>query len=166
MSHLRPLTVTWSSGDVGVGDNLEGLHTQVATTSCSVHQHRCPLHSPPAVVPADWEGCPEAPPKQEALGARVCCRLGCQPLSGSACSQLCVAPLCVLWFDISFLHQLGAQQLPAWLLKIPVSRGAAESRRSFQDQSSCASPSGPPPSPSPPTLCRDVLPSIPQFRSC
>lgn len=35
MSHLQPLTVTWSSGAVGVGDHLEGLHIEEATTSLS-----------------------------------------------------------------------------------------------------------------------------------
>lgn len=47
MSHLRPLTVTWSSGGVGVEDNLQGLHTEEATAF---------LPCPPA-----WPPCPLAP---------------------------------------------------------------------------------------------------------
>lgn len=47
MSHLRPLTVTWSSGGGEVGDNFEGLHTEVATPPCPVYQHCYPALSPP-----------------------------------------------------------------------------------------------------------------------
>lgn len=45
MSHLRPLTVTWSSGAVAVGDNLEGLYTEGAAAS---------VPCPPALPPAPW----------------------------------------------------------------------------------------------------------------
>lgn len=106
-------------------------------------------------------------PQSRGPGAPRLPQLGCRPLSGPAALSSHWSSV-GLWFAISFLRQLEPQQPPARLLKMP--QGVAESSRSFQDQSHCASPSGPPRfspcPPSPPSLCGDLLPSTPYFRSC
>lgn len=95
MSHLRPLTVTWFSGGVGVEDNLQGLHTEEATAF---------LPCPPAPQRGpSWLGrCPLRPTKGG--GPRepgFCCKPEGQAL-------LCSLSFLLLfwwglWFGISFL---------------------------------------------------------------
>lgn len=119
MSHLRPLTVAWSSGGVGVsGGQPQEFAGRGARTSCSDPQHRCPAHTPPQpAAPAAGRRCSEAS-KQGARGPHVCHGLGCRPLSGpAALSSRCSSV--GLWFAISFLRQLEPQQPPARLLKMP-----------------------------------------------
>lgn len=73
MSHLRPLTVAWSSGGVGVsGGQPREFAGRGARTSCSDPQHRRPAHAPPQpAAPAAGRRCSEAS-KQGARGPHVC----------------------------------------------------------------------------------------------
>lgn len=77
MSHLRPLTVTWSSGGVGMEDNLHSLHTEEAAAflPCPPTPQRGP----------GWPGrCPLRPTK---AGAPQEPRFGCKP-EGRPCSPV------------------------------------------------------------------------------
>lgn len=136
MSHLRPLTVTWSSGAVAVGDNLEGWHMEQPPLS-PVHQH-CPLPPRlPSTVPGGLEGALGGLPHRGRSTLRACVP---PPASraGPALPSFSLLPLLCrgLWFGISFLRQLEPWQPPAWLLQILLGKTPQRGcRRAFQDQS-------------------------------
>lgn len=87
MSHLRPLTVTWFSEGVRVGDNFEGSHT------ASTHLP-CPSALPPAHPPLSsgpgWLGrCPLMPVKIGGPWEPMFC---CKPAGRALLCSL--SPLC------------------------------------------------------------------------
>ena len=125
MSHLRPLTVAWSSGGVGVsGGQPREFAGRGARTSCSDPQHRRPAHAPPQpAAPAAGRRCSEAS-KQGARG----------PTSATAGLP---APLRPCWSQLTLLlcGAVVCYFLPSPVRAPEASRPAAEDApRSCREQ--------------------------------
>lgn len=117
MSHLKPLTITWSSGRGGQFGRFAhrgSNHLPFLSTSTAALFTRSPARSRVAgKVFSEADQSRRTPSDHVLPQTRLA---GPALLSLSSLLLLCQG----LWFGISFLSQLEPQQPPAWLLKILV----------------------------------------------